>query len=133
MSSRMDSTGRDEEFFSDFWMADLPGDLELHLALQDEHEFIGRMGEVFPPLSGCIDPEVATNPRFSQEAATCSRSMVPITSTAFGYTEPEDHNDDPGNQPPVSIDWILIISDRLPCVCGLTSPVDSRRLGLSLV
>jgi hypothetical protein len=41
-------------------MMNLPSDLELHPTFQHDHEFVRRMGEVLPPLSGRVDPEVAT-------------------------------------------------------------------------
>jgi hypothetical protein len=61
----MDGTGRDQEFLPDLGVADPPRDLELHLALQHEDKFIGRMGEILPSLSGFVDPEVAPEATFS--------------------------------------------------------------------
>lgn len=56
----MDGTGRDQKLLPDGRVADLLGDLELHLAFKDDDQFVGCMCEIFPPPSGWIDPEVAT-------------------------------------------------------------------------
>jgi hypothetical protein len=54
----MDGTSGDQEFLSDFRVANPPGNLELHLALQHEDQFIGRMREILPALSWRVDPEI---------------------------------------------------------------------------
>jgi len=38
----------------------MPSDLELHLALQHNDQFVGRMREMLPSPSRRVDPEVAT-------------------------------------------------------------------------
>ena len=44
--NRTNGTGRDQDLLADLGVADPPGDLELHVALQHEDQFVGRMREV---------------------------------------------------------------------------------------
>ncbi len=67
----MDDTARDQKVFSDPWATDLPGDLKLHLTLQDEDQIIGGMSDILPPLPRQVDPEVTTEPSlFSSRPTT---------------------------------------------------------------
>jgi len=52
----MNGTSRDQKLFSDSTVTDLPCDLEFHLALQDDDQFVGRMREIFPSPSRRVDP-----------------------------------------------------------------------------
>ena len=58
----MNGTSRDQKLVSDRRVVNLPSYLELHLALQDDDQFVGRMSEIFPSPSWWVDPEVATEP-----------------------------------------------------------------------
>jgi len=58
----MNGTGRDQKLVSDRRVTDLPCDLELHLAFQDDDQFVGRMREILPSPPWRVDPEVATEP-----------------------------------------------------------------------
>src|SRR5208283_1184754 len=62
VSCRMNGTSRDQKLFSDRRVTDLPCDLELHLAFQDDDQFIGCMREILPSPPWRVDPEVATEP-----------------------------------------------------------------------
>jgi hypothetical protein len=73
----MDGTGRDQDLLPDPRVADPPGDLELHLPLQHDDQFVGGVREVLPPPSGGSVQRSQPNPRLAQVAAICSRSMVP--------------------------------------------------------
>jgi len=58
----MDGTSGDQKFLSDDRVTNLPGDLELHLALQHDDQFVSRMREILPSPSWRVDPEVTTEP-----------------------------------------------------------------------
>jgi hypothetical protein len=83
----MDCTCGDQKLGSDRRMTKLSTDLELHLAFQHDDRFVDGMREVHPSLTWPIDPEVATEPRFSQSAGTGSRSILVMSgslSTVWG-------------------------------------------------
>jgi hypothetical protein len=49
-------TGRDKKFHTVLRMVDFTFDVELHLAFQHDHQFIGIVNEIFPALAGRIGP-----------------------------------------------------------------------------
>jgi hypothetical protein len=55
----VDRISRDEQLLADLRVADLAGDLELHLALQHGHQLVRRMREVLPALARRVHPQVA--------------------------------------------------------------------------
>jgi len=59
---RMDSASRDQNFFSDRGVTDLPSDLEFHLALQHDDQFVCRVREILPSPTWRVDPKIATEP-----------------------------------------------------------------------
>jgi len=52
----MDGTGRDQDLLPYHRVTDPPSDLEFHLALQHNDQFLGRMREVLPSPPWRIDP-----------------------------------------------------------------------------
>jgi hypothetical protein len=52
----MNCTSRDQKLFSDRRVMNLPSDLELHLAFQDDDQFVGCMREILPSPSRRVDP-----------------------------------------------------------------------------
>ncbi len=53
-------TGGNKHLFDNCRRGYLPGDLELHLALQHHHNLIGGMDEIGPDLPGRISPQVTS-------------------------------------------------------------------------
>src|SRR5579864_2884443 len=56
----MDRARRDQQLFADRWMVNCPSKLELHLAGQHNHQFVGLVAEAFPSLAWWIGPNLTT-------------------------------------------------------------------------
>jgi hypothetical protein len=52
----VNGSDRYQQFLAWLWMMHLTLDLELHLAFQYDHDFVGGVREVLPPLAWRVDP-----------------------------------------------------------------------------
>src|SRR5262249_35499346 len=55
---RMDRRGCDHPLPASFRMPNRAGDFKLHLAFQDAHQFVRRVGEILPALARWVRPQI---------------------------------------------------------------------------